>query len=59
MLSVLHLSLKLLLLLLVSLLACLVKVGEIAFPVVKSLRVLMDDVGRNGIEERSVVRAER
>jgi hypothetical protein len=56
-LTVCELSLVLFLLLLVPLLLGLVKVGEISFPVVESLRVLVDDVGRHSVEERSIVRS--
>jgi hypothetical protein len=56
MLSVRKLSLVLLLLLLVPLLLGLVEVTEVTLPVIKSLRVLMDDIGSNRVKERSVVR---
>lgn len=58
MLPVLHLRLVFLLLLLVSFLTSLVKVGKVALPVVQALRVLVDNVGRDGIEECSVVRSD-
>lgn len=57
MLSVRKLSLVFLLLLLVPLLLGLVEVTEVTLPVVKSLRVLMNDVGCDSVKERSVVRS--
>lgn len=58
MLPVLHLRLVLFLLLLVSFLTSLVEVGKVALPVVQALRVLVDNVGRDGIQECSVVRSD-
>jgi hypothetical protein len=57
MLSVRELSLVLFLLLLVSLLLGLVEIAEVTLPVIESLRVLVDDIGCDCVEERSVVRS--
>lgn len=59
MLSVRKLSLVFLLLLLVPLLLRLVEIAEVTLPVVESLRVLMDNVGCDGVKECSVVRSIR
>jgi hypothetical protein len=58
MLSVRKLSFVFLLLLLVPFLLGLVEVTEVTLPVVESLRVLVDDVGRDCVKERSVVRSD-
>jgi hypothetical protein len=58
MLSVLQLGLVLFLLLLVPLLLGLIEIAKVTLPVVESLRVLVDDIGRDSVKERSVVRAD-
>jgi hypothetical protein len=58
MLSVGKLSLVFLLLLLVPLLLGLVEVTKVTLPVVESLRVLVNNVGRDCVKERSIVRSD-
>lgn len=57
MLSVHKLSLVLLLSVLVTLRLSGVELGEVALVVVETLRMLVDDVGRDGIKECTVVRS--
>lgn len=57
MLTVHELSLVLFLGILITLRLGSIELGEVTLVVIETLRVLMDNVGRDGIEERTVVRS--